>query len=129
MKTIIAGSRDFRDYIFLDLEMQHVPWEITEFVSGGQVTTDKATGERYGADFLGECYAESLGFTPTIFPAKWRPDGPKGRVDYAAGPKRNEEMARYADALVAFHLGGSKGTADMIRRAKRHNLTTHVVRL
>lgn len=128
MKTIIAGSRHFRDYIFLDLEMQHVPWIITEYVSGGQVSVDRKTGEKYGADYLGEKYAKKKGFTPTVFRADWYPNGRRGGLDRSAGPKRNEEMAQYADALIAFHMGGD-GTADMIRHAKRYNLLTHIIRL
>ncbi len=37
-------------------------------------------------------------------------------------------MACYADALVAVWDGRSRGTGDMIRRAKAHGLKVHIDR-
>lgn len=100
MKTIIAGSRDFVDSDFLVDHMWHRPDEmqITEVVSGGA----------RGADKLGEAYGSFISVPVTVFPAKWKQYGP------AAGPIRNVEMAKYADALIAFWDGKSKGTKHMI---------------
>ncbi len=43
----------------------------------------------------------------------------------AAGPIRNQEMADYADALIAFP--GQSGTYDTIRRATRKGLVVKLV--
>ena len=47
----------------------------------------------------------------------------------SAGPVRNELMAQNADALIAFPLYGvaNRGTLDMIRRAREHNLLVRVI--
>lgn len=57
----------------------------------------------------------------TIFKADWDKHGK------AAGFKRNTEMAKYADALIAFWDGKSKGTKHMIDTAKSHNLKVRVI--
>lgn len=54
-------------------------------------------------------------------PADWNKYGK------SAGYKRNEQMAIYADACLAFWDGKSKGTKHMIGLAKRHNLRLKVV--
>lgn len=109
-KVIIAGSREFSDYSYLakrcDFFLHKVQDEI-EIVSG----------TARGADTLGEFYAKERGFKCTRFPADWDQFGK------AAGFIRNEEMAKYADALIAFPLGKSSGTRDMINRARKHLLS------
>jgi len=44
----------------------------------------------------------------------------------AAGFIRNAEMAEYADALIAFWDGRSKGTKHMIDLAKKHGLKVKI---
>lgn len=73
-----------------------------------------------GADRLGERYGKERGYSIRYFPADW--DG-KGR---SAGFIRNEEMAKNADALVAFWDGQSRGTKHMIETAKKHKLDIRV---
>jgi hypothetical protein len=45
-----------------------------------------------------------------------------------AGAFRNQQMADYADALIAI-TNGSSGTADMIERAKKKGLTIFIKEL
>lgn len=106
MKTIIAGSRDFTDYEILDAVLCHLPWKITEIVSGCA----------RGADNLGLEYALDYDLPAKKFPAEWDKWG-KG-----AGYRRNLHMAEYADALVAFWNGESKGTKHMIDCAIHNGL-------
>ena len=52
----------------------------------------------------------------------------------AAGPIRNEKMAKYAaevdrKMLIAFWDGQSKGTGSMIDLAKKHGIEVHVVNI
>lgn len=56
-----------------------------------------------------------------VFPAEWHVHG------RAAGPVRNELMARSADALIAIWDGKSRGTASMINAAKKHGLKIFVL--
>jgi hypothetical protein len=46
-----------------------------------------------------------------------------------AGPIRNGEMAKYADALIVFWDGKSRGTKNMIDLAERYGLKVRVVRI
>lgn len=108
-RVIVAGGRDFSDYEYLrsslDLLLQNIAGPII-IVSG----TAK------GADKLGEQYAAEKGYAVLRFPADW------DRFGKAAGYMRNEQMAKNADALVAFWDGTSKGTKNMIQLAKRYDL-------
>lgn len=57
------------------------------------------SGKARGADTLGEQYAKEHGYSIQYFPADWE------RYGKAAGYLRNTEMAKNADALVAFWTG------------------------
>jgi hypothetical protein len=85
-----------------------IPLHITEVVEGGAP----------GFDAFAKKWAKYHGIPVKEFAADWDKHG------RAAGPRRNEEMARYADALIAFH--GGKGTDDMIRRARKHGLVVYI---
>jgi hypothetical protein len=101
MKLIIAGSRDFDDYEFLSYHAALITSDdcsIPEIVSG----------TARGADQLGERWAAEHDCHIKRFPADWTKYG-KG-----AGYIRNTEMAQYADTLLAFWDGQSRGTSHMI---------------
>ena len=109
MKLIIAGGRN---YVFNreDTARLDAITDITEVVSGGSGWKDRITGDLYGADLHGERYANRKGIPVKSFPADWKKYGK------VAGPKRNKEMADYADAVVLFP--GGRGTASMYSMAK-----------
>lgn len=109
-KYIIAGSRGFTDFGLLERVLKE--FEISEIVCGGA----------RGADLLGKEYGEKYNIPVKMFPADWK------KFKNAAGPKRNIEMAEYADALIAFWDGESTGTAHMIKEAHRRKLYTAVVK-
>jgi hypothetical protein len=106
MKIIIAGSRTYNDYELLKRVCDETLSLITEIVSG----------TANGADKLGERYAKEKGYPIKQFPADWNKYGK------SAGYIRNKQMAEYADALIAFWDGKSKGTKHMIDLAKLNNL-------
>lgn len=112
-RVIIAGGRLFDDYTYLkdsmDYLLQNVKDEITV-----------VCGKARGADTLGERYAEERGYDVHYFPADW------DRYGRSAGHIRNEEMAKNADALVAFWDGKSRGTKDMIKLARQYGLRVRV---
>ena len=113
MKIIIAGSRTFTNYKKLS--------EVCDQFIQYQTDIEIVSGAYYkGADKLGEQYAKERGFKITQFPADWK------RFGRAAGPKRNEQMANYADALIAFWDGKSKGTKHMVDLAKSSGLSTYI---
>lgn len=106
MKVIIAGGRDYTltasDHDRLDKARVELP--IVEVVCGCA----------RGADTGGEEWATERGLPVKRFPADW------AKYGRSAGPRRNQQMAEYADALIAFP--GGKGTADMIKQATDYGL-------
>lgn len=81
-------------------------------------------GECRGADLMGRRAAELLKIPVLAFPADWR----KGR---AAGPIRNQQMIDEGkpDLVLAFHhdIQNSRGTADMVRRARNAGIEVRVI--
>lgn len=112
-KVIVAGGRDFDDYERLCREMDYLLQNIQESI---EIVCGGATG----ADELGKKYAYERGYAVQIFPADWKCYG------RAAGPIRNEQMAMYADALVAYWNGSSRGTKSMIDLARKHGLKIRI---
>lgn len=112
-RVIIAGTRTYDDYetlkAYADYKLSRIDEDI-EIVSGGA----------RGADALGERYAKEKGYSVKRFPAEWE------RYGKRAGPRRNEAMAEYADALLAYWDGESRGTKNMIELAKASGLKVGV---
>lgn len=114
-RVIIAGGRDFDDYLLLCKTMDKLLVNVTERII-------IISGTARGADSLGERYAAEKGYEVRRFPADWEKYGK------SAGYRRNERMAEYADALVAFWDGESRGTANMISLAEKRGLKVRVKR-
>ena len=101
MKIAIIGSRNL---IVTDLE-KYIPEEITEIVSGGAK----------GIDSCARAYAHANHIKLTEF----LPEYPK----YGKGAplRRNLQIIDYADAVLAFWDGKSKGTKYVIEQCKKKN--------
>ena len=111
MRVIVAGSRGIKDYALVCRVIEDSNLSITTLVSGGAD----------GVDLLGERWAKERGVPIDRFNAQWDLFGKK------AGPYRNQKMAEDADALVAIMVRqGSRGTQDMIRRARTIGLRIHI---
>jgi len=122
MKIIIAGGRNFKptcsDRFRLIRALKK--YKCTEVVSGAAA----------GADAFGEEIAVKLGIPVKSFPAEWnnfnadnvfiKTNSNGTKYNTLAGFNRNQKMAEYADAVYLFP--GGSGTADMLKRAKKHNL-------
>jgi hypothetical protein len=106
MKTIIAGTRTINDYNLLLVALSKIDWEITEVVCG---MAD-------GVDSLGLRWAEENNIKLSKFAAEWNVYG------RSAGPIRNAQMAKYADACIVIWDGESKGSKNMIRESLNHGL-------
>ncbi|MDO9593809.1 MAG: DUF2493 domain-containing protein [Lutibacter sp.] len=112
IKVIIAGGRNFDDFIKL--------CQVCDEFLQDQNDIKIVSGASKGADLLGERYAAERNHPIKQFPADWR------RYGKSAGLKRNIEMAAYADALIAFWDGESKGTKHMIELATQTGLNVEV---
>jgi hypothetical protein len=111
MKVIIAGSRDIEDYAVVEKAINDSGFEITSVISG----------TARGVDLLGEKYAKTNNIPILRFPANWNLYGK------SAGYRRNQEMSKNADALIAIRLNNSKGTSHMIDIARKDGLKVYVL--
>lgn len=132
MRVIIAGDRECSDIDLVEKAISQSGFEITEVVSGGA----------RGADKMGELWARANDVPIKIFKAEWYNIKAKDarvkerqnpwtkrmeKYNANAGFSRNQQMADYADALIALQPDGpTDGTQDMIRRAKANDLKIHI---
>ena len=123
MNIIIAGSRkigkEHKKYVFslLDsiFEKLSIPKEEKIAIFSGKC---------YGMDELGEAYATQNSWEIRDFFADWKVLGK------AAGPTRNQKMIDSgANFLICFYLEDSKGSKDIIARAKKKNIKTIALKI
>lgn len=116
-KLIVAGGREFNNY-----------YRLCEELSGLANTTYKdkqvsiVSGMARGADALGVRFAKEFDVLLHEFPADWNTHGKR------AGFMRNDDMSKFADGLLAFWDGQSRGTAHMIETMRKAGKPVHVVR-
>lgn len=102
MKVAVIGSRRLT---VKNLE-NYLPANTTEIVSGGAVGVDASAKE----------YARSHGLNLTEFLPEYEKYGRKAPL------KRNIKIIEYADTVLAFWDGKSRGTAFVIRNCKSMNV-------
>lgn len=124
VKVIIAGSRTIPKEVAFWEALQFLQPEgefaIDLKLKGGNCleprrVTELVTGEcPTGPDQVPHMilsWLDSGSYGPNIeiksFPAEWE------KYEKAAGPKRNKEMAEYADALILIWNGKSKGSKNI----------------
>lgn len=132
-RVVIAGSRSFGDGFPMDNYDRQI-WSkhlkllmekmetILEEKRSRMIRIEIVSGCSRGADKAGEHYAQLMHFKLKKFPAMWDKYGKK------AGPLRNERMAKYADAVVVFWDGKSRGTRHMMRMAEKYELPLRVIK-
>lgn len=113
MRVIIAGSRSISNFAIVCEAVRRSGFPIGRVLSG----------MARGVDSLAVRYAAENDLPLDPFPAQWSKWG------RSAGYKRNVEMARHADALIAVWDGNSPGTQHMLDVAKAHGLRVFVMRL
>ncbi len=120
MRLLVCGSRTWTDRARL--------WQVLEQLvsehSDGEVTV--VEGDACGADRLAGQLARERGWRLERYPADWTRQG------RAAGFRRNARMLREGrpDLVVAFTVGPlqhSRGTADMVRRARAAGVPVQVI--
>ena len=121
-RIIIAGSRKFNDYPKMVKELDNLGIHLINSINPIEIVS----GHAPGADTLGEKFAKAYDYPLKIFPAEW------DKYGKAAGPIRNEQMAKYAaesdmGILIAFPIGESKGTRNMIKLAQQYGLEICVI--
>ena len=106
MKVAVIGSRGLT---VSDLE-KYLPPETTEIVSGGAVGVDTSARE----------YAKTHEIKLTEFLPDYQ------RYGRSAPLWRNIEIIEYADAVLAFWDGKSRGTAFVIKECKKRGIPVDV---
>lgn len=110
---LVCGDRNWTDVVTMELFLY---W----------LTPDDTVihGAAPGADSLARVIARKVGCKEAAYPANWT-YGRRG------GPIRNQKMLDEGkpDAVIAFHndLTHSKGTKDMVSRARKAGLPTYVI--
>ena len=99
MKLAVIGSRNLTN---VDLA-SYISKEVNEIVSGGAIGVDTCAAQ----------YARRQGLKLTEFLPKYE------RYGRAAPIVRNKEIVDYADKVIAFWDGSSKGTLSVIRYAQK----------
>lgn len=105
MKIIIAGSRN----LFPRPQEITAAMEIFNFKPYSNTPLEIVSGLAKGVDMEGKYWAQDRDIPVKEFPANWNLYGTR------AGILRNIEMGKYADALLAFWNGKSRGTKHMIK--------------
>lgn len=116
-KLIIAGGRDFNDRALMCQELNHL---LNTALGDYDVTF--VSGMARGADLLAHKILTAHGEPVEEFPADWNRHGKR------AGFLRNEAMGRYADGVLAFWDGRSRGTEHMIHFMERQGKAVFVAR-
>jgi hypothetical protein len=108
-RIAVVGSREFKNYNQLKAEIDKRYAEGDWLVSGGAL----------GADSMAQRYAKERGTSILIIYPLWRVDG---KYIAGAGFKRNEQIVRNSDIVLAFYQkgkfqqGGTANTAGWARK-------------
>ncbi len=118
MRLLICGSRDWTN-------KELIKKEILEILQSQPIEVVIHGGCR-GADWMAGKVAKELNIPVEEYLADWQTHGK------SAGPKRNQKMLDDGKPtfVVAFHddIDESKGTKDMVTRAKKANVPFKVVK-
>ena len=105
IKLLVAGSRGCTNYT-MAAEMITAA-KVNEWRKYENIVTEIVSGTANGGDKMGELYARQRNIAIKLFPAAWDIYGSR------AGYIRNQQMAEYADVLIALWDGKSPGTKNM----------------
>ena len=114
-RVLICGDRNWFDESIIEKIVR-------KYCKNGDIIIH---GACKGADRIGGHVAEGLGFDIDVYPAEWNKYG------RSAGPIRNKQMLDSGlDLVLAFHddISASKGTKDMINRARKANIKVVLTR-
>lgn len=122
MKVLICGSRYFNRYDVMGRVMEPI---FKHYYDTSKGTSDIVviSGRARGADLMGEEWAEEFNLPVEQYPADWNKYGK------SAGYIRNKQMLEEGkpDLVVAFPIGESRGTRNMISLAEKANIKTIIV--
>ena len=109
-RVVIAGCRNDNNY---QEASQYISLCLKDLVDENEIII--VSGGARGADKLGERYAKERGLKIEYYLPDW------DKFGRAAGPIRNEQMAKVGDIVICFWDGVSRGTKTMIDYANKYN--------
>jgi hypothetical protein len=114
VRVLVCGGRKFADpdRVWLVLNELHASPHVSVVIHGGAS----------GADAHAARWAWLCGVPALPFDADWDKHGK------AAGPRRNQRMLDEGKPDLVLAFPGGKGTADMVRRAKRAGVPVREVK-
>ncbi len=118
LKVAVVGSSNFNEsnkealYEVLDKNAD----KIEMIISGGS---------NIGADSIGRLYAKDRGLPCLILYPNYYPSN--GQYDKGASFKRNIEMIKESDVIVAVWDGVSRGTGHFLEMAKKSNKKIKII--
>ncbi|MDE3095808.1 MAG: DUF2493 domain-containing protein [Chloroflexota bacterium] len=116
LRVLVCGSRAWT-------EPEPIRRELEALYAAG--FEEVVHGGAMGADSLAGAIAHELGYSVRCVPADWRRHG------RAAGPLRNARMLseHSPDLVLAFthDLAKSRGTSDMVRKAREAGVQVRVI--
>ena len=114
--VLVTGSRYWSDRLVIYDILKELPKD-TLIIQGGA----------RGADTLAREVAEELGLEVKTFKAEW------DKYGKSAGPIRNQKMLdeTHPSLVLVFHsdIEHSKGTKDLVERARKTTIPIRVIRL
>lgn len=113
MRALVCGSRKFEDESLMMKAFDDLEIDCTTILIHGDCPT--------GADRMAGSIAAMRGWWQIKCPANW------GKLGKPAGPIRNQRMLDefMPDVVIAFPIGESRGTHDLIDRAVAMNIDVH----
>ncbi|MEA1965574.1 MAG: DUF2493 domain-containing protein [Candidatus Aerophobetes bacterium] len=109
MKLAVIGSRGFKNYRLMKSAL--IKYKIEEIISGGSK----------GADTLAEKFADEHKIKEIIFKPNY------ARYKREAPLMRNKQIVDYADKVIAFWDGESRGTKYTIDYARKRGKKIDVI--
>lgn len=105
MRVLVCGGRNYHDAekVFAVLDKLHEQAGIDCIIQGGA----------NGADLLAADWTHERGVFSTTFLADWENQG------RFAGPARNQRMIDEGNPDLVIAFPGGRGTADMMRKARK----------
>jgi hypothetical protein len=122
MRLGVVGSRTFNDYSYLHKKLTGLLWDLMEPQTGELPPSafSFVSGGARGADSIAAQWAKAWGYEMFVFPADW------DKYGKSAGYRRNKDIVDYADIVVAFWDGKSKGTQHTIDLATKQGKPTYI---
>lgn len=117
MIVAISGSRYFNDYNYISVvldKLRTIP-DLKIHV-----------GDANGVDTCVVNYCINNNIPYQKFVANWYKNG---YLDKFEGPRRNAEIIKDAQLLIAFPKNTSKGTRDAIKQASKKGIAIHVIEI